>query len=50
MNEGGIICKVREDLVEILLDLKKKYTGANKIDYILIETNSGIGPPNDHTV
>ena len=44
MNDGGIVCKVRKDLLEILLEMKKMYTGVDKIDYILIETKGMTDP------
>jgi len=41
---GCICCTVREDLVETILDMKKKYVDAGKIDYIIIET-TGMADP-----
>lgn len=41
---GCICCTVREDLVTTILEMKKKYKGTGKIDYIIIET-TGMADP-----
>lgn len=41
---GCICCTVRQDLVETLLEMKKKYVDTKKIDYIIIET-TGMADP-----
>ena len=41
---GCICCTVRQDLVETILEMKKKYIDAGKIDYIIIET-TGMADP-----
>ena len=41
---GCICCTVRQDLVETIVDMKKKYIDTGKIDYIIIET-TGMADP-----
>lgn len=41
---GCICCTVRQDLVETLLEMKKKYFDTKMIDYIIIET-TGMADP-----
>ena len=41
---GCICCTVRQDLVDTLLEMKKKYIESGKIDYIIIET-TGMADP-----
>ena len=41
---GCICCTVRQDLVETIQEMKKKYIDTGKIDYILIET-TGMADP-----
>ena len=41
---GCICCTVRQDLVETLIEMKKKYIDSGKIDYIIIET-TGMADP-----
>ena len=41
---GCICCTVRKDLVDTLIEMKKKYVNTGKIDYILIET-TGMADP-----
>ena len=41
---GCICCTVRQDLIETLNEMKKKYVDTAKIDYIIIET-TGMADP-----
>ena len=41
---GCICCTVRQDLVDTLLEMKKKYIETGRIDYIIIET-TGMADP-----
>lgn len=41
---GCICCTVRQDLVETIIEMKKKYIDTGKIDYIIIET-TGMADP-----